>query len=65
MFSELNESRDDEDQLPDPMDVSNLDQVKLDKEEKKNFESSLIGDFRGIVIIVYFCNYNNFSTHSI
>lgn len=49
MFSELNESRDDEDQLPDPIDVSNLDQIKVDKEEKKNFESSLIGDFRGIL----------------
>lgn len=54
MFSELNESHDDEDQLPDPIEVNNLEQIKVDKEENKNFESSLIGDLRGIFCYCWF-----------
>lgn len=53
MFSELNESHDDEDQLPDqlpdPIEVNSIEQIKVDKEENKKFESSLMGDLKGIL----------------
>lgn len=55
MFSELNESHDDEDQLPDPIESNSLDQIKVNKEESKNFDNNLIGDLRGI-----YCNHYSF-----